>query len=63
MRMHVNIVKSLACVTANFGGRGQLNSVRCQKKCVESKLDGQKDSHSNYKAHMQVVQKFRYQVF
>ena len=30
-------------------------NVRCQKECVESKLNGQIDSRSDYSAHLWVV--------
>ena len=33
-------------------------SIWCQKECVESKLDGQTNSHSDYSAHLWVVQIF-----
>ena len=33
-------------------------SIRCQKECVESKLNGQTDSHSAYSAHLWVMQNF-----
>ena len=32
-----------------------LSSIRYQKECVESNMDGQTDSHSNYSAHLRVV--------
>ena len=39
-------------------GERRLISFRCQKECVESKLDGQTDSHSVYSANPRVVQNF-----
>ena len=33
-------------------------SIRCQKECAESKLDGQTDSPSDYSAQLGVVQNF-----
>ena len=37
-------------------GERRLISIRCQKECLESKLEGQMDSHSDYSAN------FRHQV-
>ena len=37
-------------------GKRRLISIRCQKGCVESKLNGQMNSHSDYIAHVRVVQ-------
>ena len=39
-------------------GERRLISIRCQKECVESKYDGQTDTHSEYSAHLWVVQNF-----
>ena len=39
-------------------GEKRLISVQFQKECVESKLDGQMDSHADYSAHLRVVQNF-----
>ena len=33
-------------------------SIPCQKECLESKLDGWTDSHSDDSAHLRVVQYF-----
>ena len=35
-----------------------LISIRCSKECLESKLDRQTDSHSDYSAYLRVVQNF-----
>ena len=43
---------SVMCTTR---GDRRLISNRCQKECVESKIDGQTDSHSDNSAHEQVV--------
>ena len=39
------IHKPIMCTTR---GERKSISIRCQKECVESKLDGQTDSHRNY---------------
>ena len=46
---------TVMCMTR---GEHRLISIQCQKECVESKLDGQPDVHSDYSAHMRVVQNF-----
>ena len=39
-------------------GERSLISAQCQKEFVESKLNGKTDSHSDYRAHLWVVQNF-----
>ena len=39
-------------------GERRLISNRCQKECVESKLDGQTDSQRDYSTYVLVVQIF-----
>ena len=36
-------------------GEHKFINIRCQKECVESKYDGQMDSHSDYSAHLWVI--------
>ena len=36
-------------------GERRLTRIRCQKECLESKLDGQTDSHNDYSAYLRVV--------
>ena len=43
------------CTT--YGERKSMG-IRCQKKCLESKFDGQTDSHSDYSAYLRVVPSF-----
>ena len=49
------IYKPIMCTTR---GECRLISIRCQKECVESKLDGQTDSHRIYSTYLEVVQNF-----
>ena len=46
---------TVMCLTR---GERRLISIRCQKECEESKLDGQPDSQSDNSAHMWVVKNF-----
>ena len=40
------------------GERKLFSSIRCQKECVEYKLEGHMESYSNYSAHLRVMQEF-----
>ena len=46
---------TLMCTTH---GEHSLISVQCQKECLESQLDGQTGSHSDYGAKLRVMQNF-----
>ena len=54
MILHKNRL-TVMCTTR---GERRLISIRYQKEFVESKLDRQTDSHSDYSAHLRVVHNF-----
>ena len=39
-------------------GERRLISIRYKKECLESKLNGQMDSHSDYSVYLRVVENF-----
>ena len=54
----MSLHKNQLTVMDTTRGERRLISIRCQKEFVESKLDEQTDSHSEYSAHQWVVQNF-----